>query len=251
MTLRAVFFDVDDTLLPTTEFARRARMAAIRGMREAGLDHPFDDLLRELEEVIAEFSSNYSHHFDKLLLRVPRPAYEGVNPALIVAAGVVAYHRTKHDELAAYPGARALLRRLAATDLVRGVITAGWEVKQAEKLIRLGVTPFLSRGAVFISDQIGISKPNPKLYLAACDAVGVAPSDAIYVGDNPLHDIVPAGEIGMTTVRVRRGKYASHPDAREPDFAIDDFDQLRCILIERFGVDLGEGPLVAPGAVDT
>ena len=43
-------------------------------------------------------------------------------------------------------------------------------MKQAEKIHRLGVYPFLSPGAVFISDTIGISKPNPKLWQRACAA---------------------------------------------------------------------------------
>ena len=36
-----------------------------------------------------------------------------------------------------------------------------------QKLLRLGVYPYLSPDAIFISDQIGIGKPNPKIYLKA------------------------------------------------------------------------------------
>jgi putative hydrolase of the HAD superfamily len=49
-------------------------------------------------------------------------------------------------------------------------------VKQAEKLVRLGIVRYLDPKAIFISDQIGISKPNPKLYLAALRELGLKPA---------------------------------------------------------------------------
>ena len=76
-TLDAIFFDVDDTLLATSRFAHRARVAAVRAMGDAGLAVPPDVLLAELEEIVREFSSNYGHHLDKLLLRVPSNSYAG------------------------------------------------------------------------------------------------------------------------------------------------------------------------------
>ncbi|MCH2107214.1 MAG: haloacid dehalogenase, partial [Planctomycetes bacterium] len=86
--LRAVLFDIDDTLFGTTEFAGRARKNAVRAMCEAGLDLPVEDVERELAEVIAEFSSNYSKHFDKLLVRLDSPLREDASAAIVVAAGV-------------------------------------------------------------------------------------------------------------------------------------------------------------------
>ena len=86
-TLKAVLFDIDDTLFSTTEFARRARGNAVRAMIEAGLGMSQEAVERELDEVILEFSSNYHAHFDKLLMRIPASPHEVRNHALIVAAG--------------------------------------------------------------------------------------------------------------------------------------------------------------------
>src|SRR5262245_23288433 len=103
MSLTAIFFDIDGTLFPTTDFAEKARRGAVDSMRRHGLRLPADHILRELSEVIAEFSSNYEHHFDKLLLRLPRRAFDGVNPAILVAAAVHAYHDAKVRQLKPYP----------------------------------------------------------------------------------------------------------------------------------------------------
>lgn len=228
---KAVFFDIDDTFYSTTDFARRARRNALQAMISLGLNLPLSVLAKELDEVIAEFSSNYENHFDKLLLRIPRRAYEGVNPAILVAGAVIAYHQTKFRELAPYPDVRDALARLAKTDIIRGVITAGLAVKQSEKLIRLRLYRFLTPGAIFISDQIGIGKPNVKLYQRACAEVGVQPHSALYVGDNPVNDIDPANKVGMTTVlSCRSHKFLAVKGKTRPAYRIDNFHQLLRIL---------------------
>jgi putative hydrolase of the HAD superfamily len=235
--LAAIFFDIDDTLYSTSEFARRARSNSIDAMIAAGVRLDRETLLADLDEVIAEFSSNYGNHFDKLLLRLPPSAVAGLNPAIVVASAVVAYHETKARELEPYPDAVELLSDLSRTGIIVGIVTAGLEIKQAEKIIRLRIRDYLTPNAIFISDQIGISKPNPKLYLRACQEVGVKPSEAMYVGDNPANDIDPVKSIGMVGVLNRRsGKYMTVAAKTTPDYQISEFTQLRQILRTDFGL---------------
>lgn len=237
--LRAVLFDIDDTLFSTSDFARRARGNAVRAMISAGLDLPEEVVQRELEEVVAEFSSNYEHHYERLVQRLTPEATRRVNPALIVAAGVAAYHDTKFRELAPFPDVLPLLAGMSKAGLRLGVITHGLTVKQAEKLVRLGVVPFLDPRAIFISDQIGISKPNPKLYQAALRELRLKAGEVMYVGDSPEHDIAPPKSIGMVTVWARRGaKRGSESTAIVPDHVVDDFAELARILRERYEVPL-------------
>jgi putative hydrolase of the HAD superfamily len=202
--LKAVLFDIDDTLFSTTEFANRARRDAVEAMRRHGLRVPAEELLRELTEAIAEFGSNFEHHFDKLLLRLPRASLRGVNWSLVVAAAIVAYHDAKFTRLAPFEDVVPALERLSRSDLLLGVITDGLEMKQAEKLIRLRVSGYFPPHAIFISDRIGISKPNPKLFKRACEALEVPPAQAIYVGDHPIKDIDGANKAGLVTVLVNR-----------------------------------------------
>jgi putative hydrolase of the HAD superfamily len=242
--LEAIFFDIDDTLYSTSDFARRAREASVDAMVAAGLQWPREELLSELDEVVREFSSNYSAHFNRLLQRLPRRALKGVNTALVVAAGVVAYHETKARELVPYPDGLALLKKLARTRLTLGVITDGLEVKQAEKLVRLGVLPYVNPLAVYISDQVGINKPNPKLYLRACADLNLKPANVMYVGDNPRNDVDPPNKIGMITVRLRRsGKYVDDEGETRPRYDIRDFAELEAVLARDFGLVLEPEPV--------
>jgi putative hydrolase of the HAD superfamily len=235
--LKAILFDIDDTLFSTTEFARKARYNAVHAMVQAGLDVPEATVERELEEVLAEFSSNYEHHFDKLLMRLRPPSLARVNPALIVAAGVAAYHDTKFRELVPFDDVLPFLGALRKAGLRLGVITHGWTVKQAEKLVRLNLVPFLEPSAVFISDQIGISKPNPKLWTLALADMHLLPQEAMYVGDSPEQDVVAPRALGMITVwAARAAKHGLDGTGIQPDHTVQDFRELAAILRERYGV---------------
>jgi len=217
--LKTILFDVDDTLFSTTAFAKRARQNAVRAMIAAGLNVPEEEVLHELSEVLAEFSSNYEHHYDRLLQRLGERKFAGKNPALIVAAGVVAYHDTKFRELEPFEDVRPLLESLQAAGIQTGVLTHGWTAKQSEKLVRLGIVPFLDPQAVFISDQVGISKPNPKLYAKALEELKREPGEVMYVGDSPAHDITPPQSIGMVAVWARRACRIWRPPPPPPGSA--------------------------------
>jgi putative hydrolase of the HAD superfamily len=239
MGLRAVLFDIDDTLFSTTQFAKVARRNAVRAMVQAGLDLPEEAILRELEEVLAEFSSNYDHHFDQLLKRLRPKALQELNPALVVAAGIAAYHDTKFRELKPFDDVIPLLSDLRKAGVITGIITHGWTIKQAEKIVRLGLVPHLDPRAVFISEQLGISKPNPKIYALALRDLGLAPAEAMYVGDSPGHDITPPKSIGMQAVWARRAS-RYHPGIGDaiPDAVVDDFTARRAHLVSAQGLAL-------------
>jgi len=236
MALRAVLFDIDDTLFPTSTFAERARRRAVDAMVGAGLQVPTEEAYEELKEVVAEFSSNYGRHFDQLVLRLHDRVREGVHPAIVIASGVRAYHATK-EHLHAFPDALRALDALHRTDLVLGVISNGLTIKQAEKLVRLGFAN--SFDAIFISEEIGVAKPHPKIFLAACDRLGISPNEALYVGDDPVKDVDSAHEAGMVAVLRRgTGKHAGAKGKHKPDFVVDNLDQLVVVLQEHFGIEV-------------
>jgi len=238
--LRGIFFDIDDTLYSTTEFARKARRASVERMVQLGLKTDVESCLKELDEVIAEFSANHGQHFDKLIARLGPGAVGNLNPAVLVAAAVMAYHATKERDLVPFPGVVEVFRKLATTKLLVGVITEGLAVKQAEKLLRLGLHPYVTPAAIFISDQIGISKPNPKLFSRALDATGIPAPEAIYVGNRATHDVDPPAALGMRTVLFERGgKYSGLPGKAKPDYVIRNFQELLPILETDFAVAFG------------
>ena len=238
MTLRAVLFDIDDTLFATSEFAARARRRAVEAMTSSGLGIDTDTAYAELQEVVREFSSNYSRHFHQLITRLGDCIQPGVHPAIVIASGVRAYHATK-EHMHPYQDAIRVLDALRRTDLLRGVLSNGLTIKQAEKLVRLGLANAFSPGAVFISEDMGIAKPNAKIFRIVCDRLGVEPAETIYVGDNAPMDMDPAHEAGLLTcLRAGNGKHATARGKHIPDFVVKDLTELIAIVQDKFGIEI-------------
>jgi putative hydrolase of the HAD superfamily len=106
--------------------------------------------------------------------------------------------------------------------------------------VHLYVTPT----AIFVSDQMGVAKPNPKLYRRAVDRVGVLPSEALHVGDHPINDVDAAKRAGLKTVWNRReGKHLKATSALQPDHVAFNFWDVLEILRDVYGVRVASEPL--------
>jgi len=241
--LSRLFFDIDDTLYSTSEFARTARWNSVEALVDVGVEMDPEPLFAELQEVIREFSSNYPYHYDKLLLRVPDDALENVDNNIAIAAAVIAYHRTKHEQLEPFPDVLPFLNELNDSPVPNrpGVISEGLSVKQAEKLLRLNVYRHFDPHGIYISEQVGISKPNPKLFQTALRESDTNASEAMMIGDRPRKDMTPANDVGMITVfmdRVSVKQRSRDERAAFPDYTVQTYRELAEILNDDFGLNL-------------
>lgn len=223
--VKAILFDVDNTLYDSTRQVETARKNAIEAMIEAGLPTTAAKGIKLLDEIVGTYGSNYEGHFDILLKRlglVPSPH--------IVAAGIVAYHNSKISMLRPFPDTVPTLLALRDRDLKLGVITDGVPVKQWEKLIRLGLQHFFH--TVIITDEVGIRKPSPELYKYAAGRLKVPTSECLMVGDRLDSDILGAHQAGMKTVRILQGKYQLQKATKKnkPDYTINSLSGLLTII---------------------
>jgi putative hydrolase of the HAD superfamily len=75
--------------------------------------------------------------------------------------------------------------------------------------------------------QFGTAKPDPAIFLAACAQLGVAPAEAVYVGDDVLLDVQGAQRAGLTAVWMNRIDSTKHLEhGVMPDAIVRDFDEL-------------------------
>ena len=81
---------------------------------------------------------------------------------------------------------------------------------------------------VLASAEVGLSKPDPRIFQLALDRAGCQAEQSVMAGDRLDNDIVPAKALGMKTVWVRQGdwKYASPRSPEEtPDFVVEDWKE--------------------------
>lgn len=99
------------------------------------------------------------------------------------------------------PGCRGGLRTLAETGITLGVVSNADGV-MARRLRELGILqvgpgPGVTVGCVIDSGEVGVMKPDPRIFDIALDALGIDAADAWYVGDMPAFDIVGARRAGL------------------------------------------------------
>jgi putative hydrolase of the HAD superfamily len=233
--LSLITFDIDDTLYSSTDFARLARENALKAMIQAGLKVDFKIAAAELDEVVSEFTSNDQHHLDRMLQRLGPAALDGINSAVLVAHGVVAYHETVHESLKPYEDALEAFKRLHSIGYRLGIVSQGLTIKQAEKLVRLRILPYVDRQAIFFSDQLAMSKSNPKYFQRAAERCKAQPGQCMHIGDRPDRDIDPANNAGWLTVLNRRtGRYHERPGISPPAYTIHNFFDLIEIIEKEF-----------------
>lgn len=232
-----ILIDLDDCLWDATELSSYARTEALNAMIENGLDIDFHEGLKMLREVVQEYGSNHSGHFNIFLKRLKSLGFDfsGVHEDMLVAAAVIAYHRIKTQMIKPFQDVIPFLTQVQNRfpDVKLAIITDGIPVKQFEKVFRLGLNGFFNE--IIISDEIGIRKPNPRLFEYALSKMGVKPESAILVGDRLDNDIIPAKKVNIHTVLIhRKTKYdvpgRSLATKIYPDFEIGNLIELFPII---------------------
>lgn len=193
--IKAVFFDLDDTLYDTSGFAKLARKAAINVMIDAGLPLSSDEAYKMLKEIIKEKGSNYDKHFNVLTKRV-----FGEEKPLLIALGMITYHNVKFALLRLFPETMSTLIYLKSKGYHLGVISNGVTIKQWEKLIRLGLHHFFDE--VVTSQEAGVEKPDERIFQLALDRMGCKAEKSVMIGNKFSDDISGAINIGMSTILV-------------------------------------------------
>ncbi len=94
-------------------------------------------------------------------------------------------------------GAKQLLEELSKKHLI-GVLTNGFTEVQYRKLRSTGLDRYIQR--MVISDEIGIQKPDSRLFRHAEQETGATPESTIMIGDNPDNDIQGALDAGWKAI---------------------------------------------------
>ncbi len=213
--VRAVLFDLDDTLYPQAEYLGLAWFAVAERGARLGLDR--DRLLAALTTVAGRGSAR-GGIIDEAVRLVGADRVHGSAggraegwAGTVVPELVAAFHAVRPSRLTPYPGVPEALRELRSRVPI-AVVTDGAVAGQRAKLAALGLADAFD--AVVLSDAWGraFRKPHPLPFRTALRHLGVDAADAVMVGDRPDKDIAGAAALGMRTIRVRTGEYRNHPD---------------------------------------
>ncbi len=223
MPVRALLFDLDDTLYEERHYAESGLAAvAAEISRRWGIDAgAANKALRE------NFARSREKIFDRTLPDLGLPA------GAETVARLVDVYRRHRPHIAFYPGVRDLLVRLKERFRI-AVVTDGLPLMQRNKIAALELSA-LTDATVYTWED-GRPKPDPAGFLAAADKLDVPPSACLIVGDDPDRDIAAARAAEMAAVRVRTGRFAARPNPENasPGADIASVTLLEQVLTENF-----------------
>lgn len=207
MPIRAVFFDVGETLINETRL--------FNGWADTlGVGHA--EFMDVLEDVIAK-GEPYRRVFERL------------RPGLDIPAAVAERKRTGTDfrieRRDLYDDAIACLSALTRQGLYVGI--AGNQPKTAKATLE---SFGLDCKLITTSADLGVDKPAPEFFRLILDLSGFKAAEMLYVGDRVDNDIIPANTFGMRTALLERGPWgrmhARFPDASRADIRMKNLAEL-------------------------
>ncbi len=210
--IRAVIFDLDDTLVSEYEFV-------VSGYRYLS-ERLSDKLGRSAEEInvkLLELSKeSYSRIFNRLFEAYGAPLSGEELKELIHI------YRDHPAGLNFYEDVYPTLTGLKERGVLTGIISDGDPKRQWNKInSAVGALPAVSVGEevsdragfffdeIILNDEFGgeeFRKPDPKGFVTICERLGIDPSVMIYVGDNPSKDFHIAAHLPVRTARIIRDK---------------------------------------------
>ncbi len=114
-----------------------------------------------------------------------------------------------------------VLRRLRGAGYRLGIIS-NWSWNLPELCTGLGIADVFAQ--IVTSARVGISKPHRGIFAYACAALGVAPHEAMHVGDNIVADVQGAQAAGLRAVHLVRTDDRAAPSTAATIHTLDDLD---------------------------
>ena len=215
--LKAVSFDLDNTLIDFMTMKKLSCDAAISAMIGAGLNVNKDKAMKELFALYDKYGLEEKTIFQKFLKKVAkRIDYE------ILASGIVAYRRVRTGFLEPYPHVSEVLFELKRRGIKLAIVSDAPRLKAWIRLVSMKINHLFDVVVTF--DDTKEMKPSNKPFQVVFEKLKVKPSECLMVGDRPERDIKGAKKLGMLTCFAKYG----NPKAKgsDADYEINDIKEL-------------------------
>jgi putative hydrolase of the HAD superfamily len=233
--VKAVFFDLDQTLVDWRGYKESAIIASASAMRKAGLSLEEEKIRKMIEEIYDEKGWEYQRVFDDLLRKLEfKPTTQIYNK--IKAAGVVAYREMKNKYLKPYPDIPLALEELKKMGYSLGLISDAPPFQGWSRLYELKLMDYFKEDHIYIGKAIKNSK---KIFEDIMKEHNYAPDEIAMVGDNPRRDVRPANEADVVSVLIKYGQvFPINPQdpLQNPDYSLESIWELVELLREPRGL---------------
>lgn len=220
--IKAVVFDLDNTLLDFMKMKDTSVRAAVSSMIFSGLEIDKDEAINKIYSIYDDKGYEYQEVFDLFLKdTIGKVDYK------ILASGIISYKKAKESSLMLYKNVNETLLSLTKMGLKLAVIS---DAPSREAWVRIcTVNLEHTFDSVITLHDKGIHKPSPEPFKEAIKSLEVKASETIMVGDWPERDIIGAKNVGMKTAFAKYGDTfdTKHSGA---DYVLEDISDLLNII---------------------
>ncbi len=219
---KAVLFDLDDTLWPIAPVIAQAELTLYawleRHAPRVAAGHTVDSL-RQARLALLERQPAFHLDLGALRRAALLHAFEAAGEDSAKVELAMAHFFAARNAVATYADVLPGLERLGRRVLVGSISNGNADLEA------IGLAHHFKVSVA--AHQLGCAKPDAAIFLAACRALGVAPADALYVGDDVLLDVRGAQQAGLRAVWLNRTGSTRHLEhGVAPDAICADFDEL-------------------------
>ena len=196
--IKAVIFDLDNTLVDFLKMKKLSCRAAIDAMIGAGLNVEHEKAIKVLFELYDKYGLEEKTIFQKFLKKLT-----GKVNYRILANGIAAYRRVRSGFLEPYPNVDYILLKLKSRGIKLGIVTDAPKLKAWVRLASMKLSNYFD--VVIAFEDTKKLKPSKLPFKAALKELRLNPSECLMVGDWPERDIKGAKKLGMRTCFARYG----------------------------------------------
>jgi len=215
--IKAVLFDLDQTLIDFLKMKKNSLREAIDSMIDAGLEIDPDKAFKKIWDLFDRYGIENNQIFQRFLENTL-----GKVDFRILAHGINGYRRVRHGFLSSYPGAKKTLLKLKQKGLRLAIVSDAPKLKCWLRLTSIKLDDFFD--IVISYDDSGEFKPSKKPFQIALNTLDIKPEECLMVGDNPDRDIKGASELGIKTCLAKYGQFVDSDI--KPDFSISNIIEL-------------------------
>lgn len=218
MPIKAVLFDLDNTLIDFMKLKRMCVENAVDAMIDAGLEMSKEEATKIMLDIYFDLGVEYQRIFQKFSNKVL-----GCEDYKIMSAGIVAYRKTKIAYLEPYPHVLQTLTELFRRGIKLGVITDAGRMQAWIRISALKLNHLFDVVVTF--DDTGKRKPDEEPFRKALDELDIKPEECLFVGDWIERDILGAKNVGMRTCLARYGTGEEAGDVKA-DYEVNDIKEI-------------------------
>ncbi len=226
MPIKAVIFDLDDTLFDCTgQLTEPARRRAAESIVSEASDLEVDALCSLQAELALEHGSTGA--IREICERYKLSPY-------VADLALEAYNRPEVETIHPFPGVEQTLDTLRERGYLLAVVTAGRPLRQREKVSRLALDGYFNeeQGTLTLHDDADGPLKDAALRQSAA-RLELPPDQILSVGDKLDAEIAASNRLGMSTAHIRHGRDATRTPKNaeeQADYKIDQISDLLDIL---------------------